>query len=396
VLVQVKQESAAMSSHSGIGADTHVYETAPPVTTYRDAGVNVEAARVAVDRISRFAQATLGGGEAVGVRPLGHFGGTYRLPAGGDRVLVASADGVGTKLKLACVLGGPAHHRIGGDLVNHCVNDVLAMGARPLFFLDYVAMGHLESDTFERLVAGMAEACQANGVALIGGETAEMPGLYAPGEYDVAGFMVGEVAPTEVVDGSAVAIGDVLIGLPSGGLQTNGYSLARHILGLTGAPIVDQHLLARPLTNGAGASVGDALMQPHRSFLPAVQPLLARRFVRGMAHITGGGLIDNVPRMLPPSLAAAFDRTAWMTPAICEELVRLGSVAPAERYRVFNMGLGFVLAVAPADVAEALKILTSGAEADARIVGRVIERGGEERPVVRGLVDEMDGGDNDA
>jgi phosphoribosylformylglycinamidine cyclo-ligase len=187
--------------------------------TYRDAGVDVAAASAAVTRIKARVEATYGGTDAA---PIGHFGGMYRLAAGPDRILVASADGIGTKIKLAFVLGGDAHARVAADLVNHCVNDILALGARPLFFLDYVAMGRLDPTALDGLIAGMADACAANGLALIGGETAEMPGLYAPGEYDVAGFIVGEVAPDAIVDGSSIREGDVLIGLPSDGLHTNG------------------------------------------------------------------------------------------------------------------------------------------------------------------------------
>jgi phosphoribosylformylglycinamidine cyclo-ligase len=310
------------------------------------------------------------------------------LPAGGDRILVASADGIGTKLKLAFALGGMAHHRVGADLVNHCVNDILALGARPLFFLDYVAMGRLEAATLEALVGGMAEVCQENGLALIGGETAEMPGLYAAGEYDAAGFIVGEVAPNATIDGSAVREGDVLVGLPSGGLQTNGYSLARRIVGLTGEGDEDRRRLAAPLPGGGGESVGEALMGPHRSFLPAMRPLLERGLVRGMAHVTGGGLIDNVPRMLSPKLAAEIDPRTWRAPPIFAYLVRGGRVSPVERYRAFNMGIGFVAAVAPDDAEEALSALAgSGAVA----VGRVVSRGGEAAPAVRGLTDDDDG-----
>ena len=358
-------------------------------TTYRQAGVDIDAATAAVDRIARLARSTFGAGDQVG-HPVGHFGGTYRLPAGDDRLLVASADGVGTKLKLAFVLGGTAHARVGADLVNHCVNDILALGARPLFFLDYVAMGRLEPTTLAALVGGMAGACRENGLALIGGETAEMPGVYADGEYDVAGFIVGEVAPQAAIDGSAVRAGDALIGLASDGLQTNGYSLARHVLGLTGGHEVDGRLLAAPLA-GTGESLGEALMQPHRSYLPAVRPLIERGLVRGMAHITGGGLIDNLPRMLPSDLAAELDPSAWSVPPIIDHLVRVGQVPPRDRYRVFNMGLGFVLAVAPSDVPEALATLAHHAEPAARVIGRVVPRGAGASAPVRGVFGQIDG-----
>ncbi len=357
-------------------------------TTYREAGVDVDAAAAAVERIAGLARATFGGDTGGVALPIGHFGGAYRLPAGGDRILVASADGIGTKLKLAFALGGIAHRRVGADLVNHCVNDILALGARPLFFLDYVAMGRLEAETLEALVGGMAEACRENGLALIGGETAEMPGLYAVGEYDAAGFIVGEVGPDAAIDGSAVRAGDVLIGLPSGGLQTNGYSLARRIVGLTGEGDEDRRRLAAPLPGGEGESVGEALMRPHRSFLPAMRPLLERGLVRGMAHVTGGGLIDNVPRMLSPELAVEIDPRTWRAPPIFAYLARRGQVSMAERYRAFNMGIGFVAAVAPDDAEAALSALAgSGAAA----VGRVVARGGVGEPAVRGLSGADDG-----
>ena len=358
-------------------------------TTYRDAGVDVVGAAAAVSRIAGLAQATLGAAAS----PIGHFGGIYRLPAGGDRLLVATADGVGTKLKLAFVVGGEAHAQVGADLVNHCVNDILALGATPLFFLDYVAMGQLNAATLECLVGGMAKACQENGAALLGGETAEMPGFYAAGEYDVAGFMVGEVAPAAVVDGSAVAVDDLLIGLPSGGLQTNGYSLARRVLGLTGDGEVDRRLLAAPLADGGGETIGEALLRPHRSFLSAVRPLLEQGIVRGMAHITGGGLVDNLPRMLPPGLAAALDSAAWTPPPLFGALSRTGSISPAECWRAFNMGIGFVLAVPPEAAADACQLLRTGlpgeVEDGATVIGRVVSRG-VAAAAVRGLVDVSD------
>ena len=375
-------------------ADPTRADQAATATTYREAGVDIDAATTVVDRIARLAHSTFGAGNH-GSRPIGHFGGTYHLPAGGDRLLVASADGVGTKLKLAFVLGRTAHARVGADLVNHCVNDILALGARPLFFLDYVAMGRLEPATLEALVGGMAEACRENGLALIGGETAEMPGVYADGEYDVAGFIVGEVTPQAAIDGSAVRAGDVLIGLASDGLHTNGYSLARHIVGLTGNHEVDRRLLAAPLA-GTGESIGEALMRPHRSYLPVVRPLVERGLVRGMAHITGGGLIDNLPRMLPDGLAARIHPATWPVPPIIDHLVRAGRVPPPERYRVFNMGLGFVLAVAPSDVPAALAALAHDAGPTASVVGRVAPRGEETAAAVQGLFDEIQDSGSDA
>ncbi len=348
--------------------------------TYRDAGVDIDAATSAVGRVKALAATTFASGVGGAAAPVGHFGGVYRLPGGGEQLLIASADGVGTKLKLAFLVGGEAHARVGADLVNHCVNDVLALGAQPLFFLDYVAMGQLDPTTLERLVEGMAAACREQGLALLGGETAELPGFYATGEYDVAGFIVGMVPPERLVDGAAVRAGDVLIGLPSDGLHTNGYSLARRIVGLSGDPEGDRRLLDRPLPGGAGETIGEALLRPHRSYAAAVRPLLDEGLVRGRAHVTGGGLVDNVPRMLPEGLAAELDAGRWPSQPIFDFLVEMGRIPLAERYRALNMGLGFVLAVAPGD-APAVLTRIPGAVA----VGRVVPRGDADAPVIRGL-----------
>ncbi|HEV2108714.1 MAG TPA: phosphoribosylformylglycinamidine cyclo-ligase [Thermomicrobiales bacterium] len=308
---------------------------------YRAAGVDIDRAAAAVSRIAERARLTFGDHADLGI---GHFGGLYRLP-GSDRCLVASADGVGTKLKLAFVLGGEAHASVGRDLVNHCVNDVLALGARPLFFLDYVGMGKLESDVLERVVGGMIDSCQENDLVLLGGETAEMPGMYADGEYDVAGFIVGEVGAGAIIDGSQIAAGDVLIGLPSDGLHTNGYSLARRIVGLTGEPNEDRAILGAMLPGGGNETLGQALMRPHRSYWRAVGPMLEAGQIRGMAHITGGGLVDNIPRMLPDHVRAVINPSVWPQPPLFQWLVKRGGIAMDEAFRVFNMGIGFVLAV---------------------------------------------------
>ena len=344
--------------------------------TYEQAGVNIAAATAAVDRIKLHAAATLGDAG----QPIGHFGGMYRLPAGPDRLLVASADGVGTKLKLAFVLGGEAHARVGADIVNHCVGDILALGARPLFFLDYIALGRLVPETVESIVFGMAGACRDAGMALIGGETAEMPGMYADGEYDIAGFIVGEVAPDAVIDGSRIEPGDLLLGLPGNGLHTNGYSLARRIIGLTGDHDLDRDLLSAPLPDGEGMSIGDALMQPHPSYLPLVRPLLDTGILRGMAHITGGGLVDNVPRMLRPGLHAEIDPNTWPVPPIFSYLIDHGSIVDAERYQAFNMGIGYVVAIAPGDLDHAKNVVPSALE-----IGRVVAGEGDRAPRIRGL-----------
>jgi phosphoribosylformylglycinamidine cyclo-ligase len=339
--------------------------------SYRDAGVDIDRASDSLSAIAGFARATAGS--------IGHFGGIYRLPAGGDRLLIASADGIGTKIKLAFVLGGDAHKRVGGDLVNHCVNDIVACGARPLFFLDYIAMGKLDPVALEGLVEGMALACKANGAALIGGETAEMPGLYADGEYDAAGFIVGEVAPDAFIDGSTVEPGNALIGLPSLGLHTNGFSLARLIVGLNGEREHDWETLTKPLPGGDGESIGEALMAPHRSYFPEVFPLVQQELVRGVAHITGGGLIDNVPRMLPEGVEARLDQKLWTVDPVFTYLVDTGHVEARERYRAFNMGIGMVLAVRPTDVATVLSAIPG-----ARVIGETATGDKEHKVTIEG------------
>jgi len=343
--------------------------------TYKEAGVDIDAKMDAIARVKARAAASLG----MRAGPIGHFGGTYRLAAGGDRVLVASADGVGTKLRLAFALGGEAHAGVGRDLVHHCVDDILALGATPLFFLDYFATGKLDPDVMTAVVGGLADACAANGLALLGGETAEMPDMYTTGEYDLAGFIVGEVDPARVVDGSAVRPGDVVVGLPSDGLHTNGYSLARRILGLSGDLGADRERLAAPLAN-AEETIGDALMRGHRSYLADVTRVLADGVVHGMAHITGGGLPDNLPRTLPEECIAVLDPTRWSAPPIIEYLVKRGEIGVIEKYRVFNMGIGYVLIVPPADADTAI-----GALPGARLIGEIIARTTSDESAVQGL-----------
>lgn len=344
-----------------------VREERKPVT-YRDAGVDIDTATGALAAISKHAQSTFG---TTGAAPIGHFGGMYRLPSGPDQILVASADGVGTKLKLAFTVGGEAHFRVGADLVNHCANDILACGARGLFFLDYIAMGKLDPFALERLVAGMAHACRENGLALIGGETAEMPGMYAEGEYDAAGFIVGTVSPEKVIDGSAIEAGDALIGLPSVGLHTNGYSLARRIVGLTGDRVADAALLAQELP-GDSVPVGSALLREHPTYVPSVMPFVEAGVIRGIAHITGGGLLDNVPRMLPETIAARFDPTAWTMPPIFAYLVEQGHVPIDDRFRALNMGIGMVLVVAQDQAGSVINGIPG-----ARIIGEMVPREGD-------------------
>lgn len=313
----------------------------PTERAYHAAGVDIDAGGEALRRIRQSVRSTF----TPGVRAdVGHFGGLFELPATyGDQVLVASADGVGTKLKLA--FASNKHDTIGHDLVNHCVNDILACGARPLFFLDYFATSKLEPTILEAVVAGLAGACRENACALLGGETAELPGMYQPGEYDLAGFIVGQVPREQIVDGRTIEPGHLLFGLPSNGLHTNGYSLARAALGLTGPPDEVRSRLAESLP-GHGQALEELLLATHRSYLHVMAPALDERLVSGMAHITGGGLVDNVPRMLPAGVVARIDTQSWRVPLVFEAIAELGHVGEREMYRVFNMGVGFVLACA--------------------------------------------------
>ena len=305
---------------------------------YGSAGVDLDASNAAKDRIKKLVESTFTRGVVGG---FGGFGGMFRIPSGLEGpVLVSSADGVGTKIKVA--IEANRHDTIGRDLVNHCVNDILVQGALPLFFLDYVAFGKLDPAVVEAVVAGVARGCRENGCALIGGETAEMPGLYTPPDYDLAGFIVGYVEETRILGAQRVRPDDVLIGLPSSGLHTNGYSLARKI-------VVDR-LKLRPddaFPDGGGA-VADVLLAEHRSYLPALEPVLDR--VHALAHITGGGLPGNLDRALPPTLDAVVDISSWKIPSVFTVLMKAGAVEPAEMYRTFNMGVGMVVIAAPSDV----------------------------------------------
>jgi len=342
--------------------------------SYKDAGVDIDVKTSVIDRLKERAEATLG----TQAGPIGHFGGTYLLPSGPDQILVASADGVGTKLRLAFVVGGSAHTGIGRDIVHHCVNDILALGAKPLFFLDYFATGKLDPDVVAAVIGGVADACLANDMALLGGETAEMPDMYPVGEYDLAGFIVGSVAPDLVVDGSAIRMGDVVIGFPSTGLHTNGYSLARKLIGLNGDPKHDRTILDHTLPGGS--TLGASLLAEHRSYLPDILPLLGDGLVRGMAHITGGGLKENLPRTLPSGSIARLDPEAWVKPPIFDELIGKGRVSLEERYRVFNMGIGFVVVVREADRDNVLDRCP-----EARQIGEVVDRITSDESAVQGL-----------
>jgi phosphoribosylformylglycinamidine cyclo-ligase len=308
---------------------------------YRQAGVDIEAAEAAKDRIKGLAQGTF---NASVLSSIGSFGAMFRPDFGRFRepVLVASTDGVGTKVKVAQLVG--RHDTVGEDLVNHCVNDILVQGAVPLFFLDYVAFGRVDPERVAAVVSGIARACAQHGCPLIGGETAEMPGTYAADDYDVAGFIVGVVERERALTGANVREGDVLLALPSSGLHTNGYSLARKALFDQGG--LDVHERRAEL----GTTLGEALLAPHRCYLSALEPLLERGKVRAMAHITGGGFDGNIPRVLPPGLGARLRRGSWEVPPLFRLIQEKGAVPDDEMHRVFNMGVGMVLVVAPPDL----------------------------------------------
>lgn len=305
---------------------------------YRQAGVDIDSGNRAVDLMRAAVRSTHGPQVLTGP---GLFGGAFALDA--DTVLVASTDSVGTKLRVAARLG--RHRGIGVDLVNHCVNDILTLGARPLFFLDYFATSSLDPAVASEVVSGLAAACREAGCALLGGETAELPGMYVPGEYDVAGFIVGSVERGSLLDGTRVRAGDALLALPSSGLHTNGFSLVNRILeGGTGSKPVTEEMLLAPDASLGGA-LADVLLEPHRSYFDAASPLLEEGLVRALAHITGGGLIENLPRALPQGLSARVDTTTWTPQPVFDWIARMGDVSPAEMYRVFNMGVGLVLVV---------------------------------------------------
>lgn len=327
---------------------------------YRSAGVNLEAADDAKGRIKRLVESTFTAG-ARGA--FGGFGGMFRVPAGATApLLVASADGVGTKLKVAIDAG--RHDTVGHCLVNHCVNDILVQGAEPLFFLDYVAFGTLDPVAVEGVVAGVAAGCRENGASLLGGETAEMPGLYTPPDYDLAGFIVGWVEEAEVLGSERVVEGDVCVALASSGLHTNGYSLARKIVFDTmGLGVHDA------FPGEDGASVADVLLRVHRSYLPALRPVRTR--VHAMAHITGGGIPGNLNRALPPTLDAVIDRSTWAVPNTFAVLQQEGGVAEDEMFRAFNMGVGMVV-ICPPDVVADVEASAAAVGVPAWTCGRVV------------------------
>ena len=330
---------------------------------YRASGVDIDAGNETVRRIKALAASTFTNGV---LSEIGSFGGLFRLDTSNSKepILVSSADGVGTKLKLAFMTN--QHRTIGVDLVNHCVNDILVQGARPLFFLDYLATGKLLPDVAEQVVEGLARACRDNGCALLGGETAEMPGFYADGEYDLAGFIVGAVDGSLLIDGRSIAQGDVLIGLASTGLHTNGYSLARRIVFEKLGLAVDSAV------EGLDGTVGEVLLTPHRSYLHAVYPLVTKGAIKGMAHITGGGITDNLPRILPTGVAARIDRASWTIPPLFQWLQWTGEVPESDMFRTFNMGIGLILVCTPTLVDAVLADLTERHESPI-VIGEIVQ-----------------------
>jgi phosphoribosylformylglycinamidine cyclo-ligase len=335
---------------------------------YADAGVDIDEGNRAVSLIRRTIASThtaqvLGG--------IGAFSGLFALEPGSPngRVLASSTDSVGTKVKVAIATG--RHRGIGVDLVNHCVNDILCSGAEPLFFLDYYATGKLVPEQLAELIEGIAEACRAAGCALIGGETAEMPGVYALGDYDIAGFIVGSVEASAIIDGSRVRAGDVLLALPSSGLHTNGYSLVRHI-------VAEHELQWADVLPGTDKPLVDLLLEPHRSYLQAIRELRTLTEIRAMAHITGGGVIENVPRVLPDGLAATIERSSWSVPPLFNAIQRAGGVHLEEMWRTFNMGVGMVVIVPP-DVPS----IAAAAGIPVWRIGDVVPQSGTRRVILR-------------
>jgi phosphoribosylformylglycinamidine cyclo-ligase len=330
--------------------------------TYADAGVNIDRANRTKQRIKYLAHKTFTRGV---LSEIGGFGGLFSVDKKYlDPVLVSSVDGVGTKLRVAFEMN--LHHTVGADLVNHCVNDIAVQGAAPLFFMDYLATGKLDPNVAEKVVEGLAEACKHNGCALIGGETAEMPGFYAEGEYDLAGFIVGVVERERIITGKDVQVGDIVLGLPSNGLHTNGYSLARKLLFEVAGYSPETYV------NEIKNKVGNELMRTHRSYWPVVKKLVAGEVVVAMAHITGGGITENLPRVLPRGTAAVIEQGSWPVPPIFEHLQKLGTIPQDEMLRTFNMGIG-MLVVVPAKKFKKAQTLLDRAGEKFYSVGRILK-----------------------
>jgi phosphoribosylformylglycinamidine cyclo-ligase len=336
--------------------------TAKKPISYADAGVDISSGDRSKQRIKMLARKTF---NKHVLSEIGGFGGLFSLDLQKypNPVLVSSCDGVGTKLKVAFELG--IHHTVGQDLVNHCVNDIAVQGASPLFFLDYLATGKLDNAVIETVVQGLSEACRANGCALIGGETAQMPGFYADNEYDLAGTIIGAVNRDNIITGENIQVGDVLIGLPSNGLHTNGYSLARKLLFEVAKYGPDQYV------NELKDKTGAALMRVHRSYLAIIKKLTGAELVNGMAHITGGGITENLPRIIPKGMGAVVDLGSWQTPPLFEHLQQLGNVERDEMLRTFNMGIG-VIVVVPAEKVKKAKAVLNRANERHHIIGRIV------------------------
>jgi len=358
------QENKVARKKSGGNSEPAVkrVSTAKKGISYADAGVDITSADRSKQRIKMLARKTF---NRHVLSEIGGFGGLFALDLEKfpNPVLVSSADGVGTKLKVAFELG--IHHTVGQDLVNHCVNDIAVQGATPLFFLDYLATGKLDNEIIETVVQGISEACRANGCALIGGETAQMPGFYADGEYDLAGTIIGAVNRDRIITGETIQVGDVLLGLPSNGLHTNGYSLARKLLFEVAKYHPDHYV--NELKDKAGA----ALMRTHRSYFAIIKKLTTADVVSGMAHITGGGITENLPRILPKGMGAVVDLASWHVPPLFEHLQALGSVDRDEMFRTFNMGIGLI-AVIPAEKLKKAKAILNRANERHCVIGRVV------------------------
>ncbi len=369
-LTPSEPETSSPAAEPASGETTHRAHAPKAHVSYADAGVDITAGDRAKQRIKMLARKTF---NKQVLSEIGGFGGLFALDLAKypEPVLVSSADGVGTKLKVAFELG--IHHTVGADLVNHCVNDIAVQGATPLFFLDYLATGRLENDVVETVVRGISEACRANGCALIGGETAQMPGFYADGEYDLAGTIIGCVNRPNIITGAGIEPGDCLIGIPSNGLHTNGYSLARKLLFEVAKYGPDQYI------NDLKDKTGAALMRTHRSYLAIIKKLVAGGpgteeepgLVRGIAHITGGGITENLPRILPKGLDAVVELGSWQVPPLFTHLQELGNVEQEEMYRTFNMGIGLIVVV-PAEQVKKVKAILNRANERHCIIGRII------------------------
>jgi len=329
--------------------------------TYALAGVDIKAANKIKKSIAQEARATF----QSGVLNFGSFGSMFQLKGYEEPILVSSVDGVGTKLKIASLLA--KNDTVGGDIVNHCVNDILCCGASPLFFLDYIAMDELRPEQVKSVVTGIGHACKEVNCSLVGGETAEMPSIYTQGSYDLVGFIVGVVEKRNIIDGSSITSGDIMLGLPSSGLHTNGYSLVRGVFGID-----DDSSCLHTFYPQLGKTLGEELLMPHHCYYPELKPTLP--LIKGLAHITGGGFGGNIPRILPEGLAAHIRKNSWDIPAIFRLVQQQGNIDEAEMYRVFNMGIGMVVICSPSDVSQFTKQLPQ-----AKVIGEIIKMEREKR-----------------